>query len=157
MAPTGRGAVPLTRYSARRTALGAAARIDAFAEHAGQFEEGLALLDELDRRWGPGGELSALLAAPVGTASRTSWDTLLLLTLSGAGLELDLAHQAVRRLQPVTPPTPDVQHLVAARLVEQELGDAGCVCARVAVGAAVAGTSPAGDAGPGGDAWRPTR
>ena len=48
----GDGVLPLINFAVSRPVLGTAAEIEAWAEHAGQLEDGLVLLDELDQLWG---------------------------------------------------------------------------------------------------------
>lgn len=126
---------PLIYFSATRFVLGANAEIEVMAEHAGQLEDGLMLLDELDRRWGDVGELAAIAVLPLQASLEVSWDTVLLLAVSQPpGVEVELVSHQACRVGPVELPTLDVRRAVAVELVARELTDAGCAAAAVAIG-----------------------
>ena len=121
--------------------LGAAAEIEVMAEHAGQLEDGLMMLDELDRRWGGEGELVAIAGLSEGACLQVSWDTVLLLSVTRLpGVEVELVTRRVRRVGEVMLPTVDVRRAIAVELVVRELTDAGCAAAAVAIGEFVAVT-----------------
>src|SRR5690348_13199616 len=137
--PAGRGAAdavtPLIYFAATRFALGATVEVEVMAEHAGQLEDGLMLLDDLDRRWGGHGELAAIAGLPADGELEVSWDTVLLLTVARPrGIEVELVTRRAARIGPVELPAQDVRRAVAAELVARELTDAGCAAAAVAVG-----------------------
>lgn len=126
------------QFRAVREALAARCVVEVLAEHAGQVEEGLLTLTELDRSWGPGGELATLSRSAVGTAVPLGWESLLLLGRGPAsGVRLDLHQRTATPTGPVRLPGLRERHELAARLVAQELADAGCLTARVSVGASV--------------------
>ena len=105
------------------------------AEHAGQLEDGLMLLDGLDRRWGSDGELAAIGRLPAGGELEVSWDTVLLLTVAPvAGVEVELVTRRARQTGPVGLPSVELRRAVAVELVARELTDAGCAAAAVAIG-----------------------
>lgn len=144
---SGGAVIPVIEFSSCRAALGGTVRVRALAEHAGQFEDGLALLPDLDRRWGPAGELAALAAAAPGTPVAVSWETVLLVSLGDVGgVELDVANGTATRNGAVTAPGDAVRRRLAAQLLAQELRDAGCVAVEVAI---IAACAAAGD----GVAW----
>ena len=123
----GDGVLPLVNFAVSRPVLGTAADIEAWAEHAGQLEDGLALLDDLDQLWGPQGELDRLAELAAGRRAEVSWDTALLLSMSATGgLQVDVANHLVRRTGEVLLlPTTSARHALAADLVLRELLDAG--------------------------------
>ena len=131
---------PLIYFSASRFILGAPAEVEVMAIHAGQLEDGLMLLDELDRRWGSDGELAAiadLSSSPssVDAVLEVSWDTVVLLAVTRpTGVEVELVSHEARRIGPVELPTMDVRRALAVELVVRELTDAGCAAAAVAIG-----------------------
>jgi thiamine biosynthesis lipoprotein ApbE len=126
---------PLIYLTATRYVLGAVAEVEVMAEHAGQLEDGLMLLDDLDRRWGSDGELAAIQRLDVGDETQVSWDTVLLLTVAPvAGTEVELVTRRARRTGPVELPSVEVRRAVAVELVARELTDAGCAAAAVAIG-----------------------
>ena len=94
----GDGVVPLINFAVSRPVLGTRGDIEAWAEHAGQLEDGLALLNELDQMWGPQGELNGLAELAAGRRAEVSWDTALLLSMSATrGLQVDVANHLVLR------------------------------------------------------------
>ncbi len=131
--------IPLLDVCVERDALGARCRVQAVAERVEQTDDALALLADLDRVWGPAGELDRLAAAPVGSWSEVGWDTILLLSRAALpGLAVDVAGRRVRTLAATGPgvlPDPDARHTLAAELISYELIDAGCLAAQVDVGA----------------------
>lgn len=128
---------PITEFRIVRAALGASARVDMLATHAGQIEDALQLLGRLDRLWGPAGELAALATRPAGETVTLTWETIaLLLTAPTAGLQVEVAHQRAVRHGPVSLPRPAVRHSVAADLVAAELLDSGCLAVSVLLGSA---------------------
>ena len=148
----GDGVVPLINFAVSKPALGTAAEIEAWAEHAGQLEDGLLLLDELDQLWGPQGELDRLAELADGHRAEVSWDTALLLSKSAtSGLQVDLANHLVRRTGKALLPTAGARRALAADLVLRELLDAGCAAATVAIGGFVSSVDP------GRRAWSPHR
>lgn len=127
------------RVDVERDVLGSRGRVQAVVERVEQADDALDLLNDLDRDWGPGGELELLAAAAVGAWSEVSWDTILLLSRSEVpALELDLRACRVRALDAFGPdalPDPGARHTLAAELVTCELMSAGCLAAQVDVGA----------------------
>src|SRR4051794_41832342 len=89
------------------------------AIHAGQLEDGLMLLDELDRRWGSDGELAAIADLSSSPSSgdavlEVSWDTVLLLAVTPpTGVEGELVSPEARRVGPVELPPMDVRPALA--------------------------------------------
>ena len=127
--------VSLIFFSVTRAALGVSAELEVLAAHAGQIEDGLALLDVLDRRWGTEDELAGLAALPVGWSTGVDWDTALLLSMFPAqGLMVDINLAAVTRTGPVILPSWQERQTLAAELVLRELMDGGCTAAAVAMG-----------------------
>jgi hypothetical protein len=140
---TGDGVLPLINFAVSRPVLGAAADIEAWAEHAGQFEDGLALLSELDQLWGPQGELDRLAELAGGRYAEVSWDTALLLSMSAtSGLQIDLVNHQVLRTGEVRLPAASARHALTADLVLRELLDAGCAAATVAISGFVRSVDP---------------
>lgn len=132
---SGDAVTPLIYFSATRLVLGAPAEVEVMAVHAGQMEDGLMLLDDLDRRWGSAGELAALADLSEDAALEVSWDTVLLLTVTRpAGVEVELVTRTARRTGRVELPTQELRRAMAVELVARELTDAGCVAAAVAIG-----------------------
>jgi hypothetical protein len=132
---SGDAVTPLIYFSAARFVLGAPAEVEVMAEHAGQMEDGLMLLDDLDRRWGSGGELAALADLAEDAVLEVSWDTVLLLTVTRPpGVEVELVTRTARRTGRVELPSPELRRAMAVELVARELTDAGCVAAAVAIG-----------------------
>ena len=126
---------PLIYLAASRYVLGAAAEVEVMAEHAGQLEDGLALLDQLDQRWGKDGELAGIGRLATGHELEVSWDTVLLLTVAPiAGVEVELVTRRARRIGPIELPSAVVRQAVAVELVARELTDAGCAAVAVAIG-----------------------
>jgi hypothetical protein len=126
---------PLIYFSAARVVLDAPAEVEVMAVHAGQLEDGLMMLDDLDRRWGSAGEVASLAALPEGAPLEVSWDTVLLLMLSRApGVEVDLVSGEARRTGRVDLPSMELRRAMAVELVARELTDAGCAAAAVAIG-----------------------
>jgi hypothetical protein len=131
---------PLIYFAASRFILGAPAELEVMAVHAGQLEDGLMLLDELDRQWGSDGELGAIADLPssrggLDAAFEVSWDTVLLLVVSRPpGVQIELVSHQARRIGPVELPAMDVRRALAVELVIRELTDAGCAAAAVAIG-----------------------
>ena len=132
--------VPVVQFVVTVEKLGAVCCLEVLAEHAGPVEDGLEVLDDLDTRWGPGGELDVLRDTELGTPVPVSWETLLLLgaaavrTGPAGGLDLDVPHGTATRTGLSPAPTGEEMHAVAVELVAQELQDAGCLAARVCVG-----------------------
>ena len=126
---------PLIYFSAARFVLGAPAEVEVMAVHAGQLEDGLMLLDDLDTRWGGDGELAAIADLPPGVGFEVSWDTVLLLAVTHPpGVEVELVSHEVRRTGAVELPTMDPRRALAVQLVVRELTDTGCAAAAVAIG-----------------------
>ena len=135
--------LPLINFAVSRPVLGTSAEIEAWANHAGQLEDGLALLDELDQLWGPQGELNWLVELAAGRRAEVSWDTALLLSMSATrGLQVDVADHLVLRIGEVVLPTTSARQALAADLVLRELLDAGCAAATVAIGGFVRSVDP---------------
>lgn len=144
------GVVALTTWTVDRPALGTRCRLRAYLPEPGQRSEEepeedledagpdavLDLLDDLDRAWGPGGELEGLARVPEGRRTELSWDTVLLLgRTEPPGLALDVPGHAATRTGPVLLPDVETRHALAAELLCCELMDAGALAARVDVGA----------------------
>jgi hypothetical protein len=126
---------PLIYFSAARFVLGVPAEVEVMAVHAGQMEDGLMLLDELDRRWGSAGEVSALATLAEGARLEVSWDTVLLLTVTRPpGLVVELVARVARRTGAVELPSMEMRRAMAVELVARELTDAGCAAVAVAIG-----------------------
>ena len=133
--PVAEVVTPLIYFSASRVVLGAPAEIEVMAEHAGQLEDGLMLLDDLDLRWGADGELAAIARLAPGAEMQVSWDTVLLLTVARPpGIEVELVTRRAARVGVVELPSLDVRRAVAVELVARELADAGCAAAAVRIG-----------------------
>lgn len=129
---------PVIQFRAVREALATRCVLEVQAEHAGQVEEGLLTLAELDRAWGPEGELATLTRSAVGSAVPLGWESLLLIGQGPAsGVRLDLHRRTATPTAAVRLPGLRERHALAARLVAQELADAGCLTARVGVGESV--------------------
>ena len=141
---SGDGIVPLINFAVSRPVLGTSADVEAWAEHAGQLEDGLALLNELDQMWGPQGELNRLAELAVGRRAEVSWDTALLLSMSAtSGLQVDVVNrQVLRTAEELLLPTTSARQALTADLVLRELLDAGCAAATVAIGAFVRSVDP---------------
>jgi hypothetical protein len=140
---SGDGVVPLINFAVSRPVLGTSADVEAWAEHAGQLEDGLALLNELDQMWGPQGELNRLAELAAGGRAEVSWDTALLLSMSATrGLRVDVANRLVLRIGEVVLPSASARRALAADLVLRELLDAGCAAATVAIGGFVRSVDP---------------
>jgi hypothetical protein len=139
----GDGVLPLINFVVSRPVLGTSAEIEAWAEHAGQLEDGLALLTELDQLWDTSGELDGLAELAAGHRAEVNWDTALLLSMSAtSGLRVDVANRLVLRIGEVVLPSASARRALAADLVLRELLDAGCAAATVAVGGFVRSVDP---------------
>jgi hypothetical protein len=135
--------LPLINFVVCRPVLGTSGEIEAWAEHAGQLEDGLVLLKELDQLWGPIGELTRLAELPRGRPAEVSWDTALLLSMSATGgLSVDVANHLVWRTGEPLLPTASARWALAADLVLRELLDTGCAAAMVAIGGFVRSVDP---------------
>lgn len=109
--------------------------IQAVAETGQSIEDGCELLADLDRAWGPDGELEQLAGLALGQAVAVSWDTVLLLgRTERPGLVVDVESRRVTRVGEVVLPDHDARHALAAELVACELIDCGCLAAQVDVG-----------------------
>jgi hypothetical protein len=129
------GVVSLIHFTASFTVLAARAELNIWAQNAVQVENGLQLVDELNHEWGPDGRLASLTHAVLSTPVDVSWDTLLLLAITGTtGLTVDLQNHSVTRVGPVELPSVEARRALIAELLLQELRDAGCPVGTIAVG-----------------------
>ena len=139
----GDGVLPLINFVVSRPVLGTSAEIEAWAEHAGQLEDGLALLTELGQLWDTAGELEGLAELAADHRAEVSWDTALLLSMSATrGLRVDVANRLVLRSGEAVLPSASARRALAADLVLRELLDAGCAAATVAIGGFVRSVDP---------------